>query len=51
MSVASLILLPILTMKALSLLSARLVVPGLCLIAALAAACSFDVNKLRTPES
>jgi hypothetical protein len=34
-------------MKAVSRLSTRFDIPGLCLIAALAAACSFDTNQLR----
>ncbi len=34
-------------MKSLSFLSARLDVPAFCLVAALAAACSFDASQLR----
>ena len=37
----------VLTMKVLSFLSARLDVPVFCLVAALAAACSFDASQLQ----
>ena len=38
-------------MRALNSLSARFAIPGSCLIAALAAACSFDASQLRTLAS